>query len=258
MKITLLGTGTSSGIPQVMCTCEVCRSADSRDRRMRSAAMITTSGGSTLLIDAGPDLLHQLVRAGAPERIDGVLLTHSHYDHVAGLDELRPYARPYEHGVPLYCTADVARDLRARIPYAFHPLPIPGLPHFDIREIEAGHPFTAGDAEIIPLRVMHGKLPIMGFRIGRFGYVTDCKTLPEESMEMLRGLDTLVINALRHTPHPTHMNLKQAIDVITEVAPRRALLTHMSHGMGLHDFASRLLPEGIELAYDGQTLHIPE
>lgn len=261
MKVTILGTGTSSGVPQLLCGCEVCRSTDPRDRRSRSSALITTSAGRNILIDCGPDLLTQLLRVGAPARIDAVLITHSHYDHIAGLDELRPYCIPFPTGLPVYCTADVAEDLRARVPYCFHDSPRPGLPHLDLRVIDPGleHFTIEGEplqASAIP--VLHGRLPIVGYRIGQFAYVTDCKTVLPDTVARLKGVDTLVINALRHTPHPTHMNLKQAIDVINEVAPRRAFLTHMSHGIGLHAITSRLLPEGVEIAYDGMTLHVTE
>ena len=260
MKVLLMGTGTSSGVPQLMCDCEVCRSHDRRDKRMRSSALVTTAAGKRILIDCGPDLLRQLLEAGTPERIDAVVVTHSHYDHVAGLDELRPYTEAHEKGLPVYCSADVAADLKSRVPYCFYEEARPGVPHLRLNIIEPGERFTieGDDMEIEPITVNHGYLPILGYRMGKFAYITDCKTMPAESVKRLQGTDTLVINALRHEEHPTHMNLRQALDVIKETAPRRAILTHMSHGIGLHAETMKLLPENVEQGYDGMMLGIPD
>ncbi|MDE7458519.1 MAG: MBL fold metallo-hydrolase [Muribaculaceae bacterium] len=258
MEVILLGTGTSSGVPQLMCDCEVCRSDDPRDKRMRSSALIITENGKRILIDCGPDLLRQLLQAGTPERIDAVMVTHSHYDHVAGLDELRPYTVAHEGGLPVYCSADVAADLRSRVPYCFYEKAHPGVPHLRLNIVEPGKCFAidGDDTQIEPITVNHGRLPIFGYRMGKFAYITDCKTMPVESLAKLRGTDTLVINALRHEEHPTHMNLRQALDVIKETAPRRAILTHMSHGIGLHAQTMRSLPENVEQGYDGLRLSI--
>lgn len=255
-RLTILGTGTSTGVPQLRCDCRVCRSADRRDRRMRSSALLRIAGGPTFIIDATPDIHAQLLAAGSPD-LDAALITHSHYDHVGGLDDLRPYSIGREEGFPLVCTADVEADLRARIPYCFRATPSPRVPRFDIIRATPGTPLTVAGIEILPLPIVHGgATPILAYRIGRLGYVTDCKEMPRATLDALRGVDTLVVNALRHTPHPTHMNLRQALDVIRETAPRRALLTHLSHGIGLHAETSRLLPPGVELAYDGLTVDI--
>ena len=202
------------------------------------------------------DLRSQLLDAGSPE-LDAVLVTHSHYDHVAGLDDLRPYSFAMDDGFPVVCAPDVEADLRARIPYCFREKPSPRVPRFATVTALPFSPVSVNGLEVVPVPVVHGgPRHILGYRIGRFGYVTDCKERPSETIDALRGVDTLVINALRHTPHPTHMNLRQALDVIQEIAPRQALLTHLSHGIGLHAETSRLLPEGVRLAFDGLAIDI--
>ena len=257
MQLTFLGTGTSTGVPQIGCQCEVCRSADPRDERLRTSALLRTPKAN-LLIDCGPDFREQIMQAGAP-KIDAVLLTHSHYDHVGGIDDLRPMCAMLPDGeMPVYCRADVERDLRDRIPYCFRENPYPGVPRFAMHQVREGEPFTAAGIEIMPLAVMHMRLPILGYRIGpSLAYITDCSLLPQESVDAIRGVDTLVVNALRHEEHYSHMNLAQAIDVINTVGPRRALLIHMSHHMGLHAAMAATLPKGVELAYDGLTIDLP-
>lgn len=255
-RLIFLGTGTSSGVPQLKCSCHVCRSSDPRDHRRRSAAILAVESGPNILIDAGPDLLSQLRDAGSPD-LDAVLITHSHYDHVAGLDELRPYSYELLDGFPMVCSDDVEEHLRTRIPYCFHLEPIPGLPCLRPVRAEDFKTVSISGIDILPLPIIHSAGPrIFAYRIGRFAYVTDCKEMPEATVEALRGVDTLVVNALRHTLHPTHMNLRQALDVIHSIAPRRAFLTHASHGIGLHAETSRLLPEGVALAYDGLTIDL--
>lgn len=252
MKIRFLGTGTSTGVPVIGCGCEVCRSADPRDRRLRTSALVTLDSGKRLLIDCGPDFREQILGAGSPG-LEALLVTHSHYDHVGGIDDLRPYC----HGTrdfPTYCRADVADDLRRRNPWSFAAKLYPGVPTFEIHEIEPFRPFEIAGAEVLPVEVMHGALPILGYRIGPLGYVTDCKTLPDKSVDALIGTDTLVINALRHDPHPTHMNLQEALALIERINPRRTYLTHLSHDMGLH--AAAKLPPHIQIATDTLEIEI--
>ena len=250
MKLRFLGTGTSTGVPMLGCHCEVCRSADPRDNRLRCSALLTTDTGKNLLIDCGPDFRQQMLSLDSPQ-LDALLVTHTHYDHLGGIDDLRPYCYR-EGGFPIYCREDVRHDIHTRMPYCFGPNRYPGAPVYNIQTVEPYKPFEAAGVEITPLEVMHTPtLPILGFRIGTFAYITDCKTMPERTLEQLRGVDTLVINALRAESHPSHLNLRQALDVIKSIQPRQAYLTHFSHDMGLHSAVEPTLPEGVRMAYDG-------
>lgn len=255
MKLTFLGTGTSTGVPQIGCHCEVCTSTDPREKRLRASALIKTVYGKNIIIDCGPDFREQILRIGAPP-LRALLVTHSHYDHVGGIDDLRPYC--YPDSFPVYCRPDVARDLRERVPYCFADNLYPGVPTFDIHEIDRNRDFMIDDIKVTPLSVMHAQLPIVGYKIGNLAYITDCSEMPADTAEKICGIDTLVINALRHTPHMSHMNLEQALDVIKLVRPRQAHLTHISHDMGLIGPTSRLLPAGVSIATDGLTIEVPD
>lgn len=255
MRLRFLGTGTSSGVPQLMCKCEVCTSTDTHDKRSRSSALIQLNDGRNLLIDCGPDFYTQVLHAGCPQ-LHCALLTHSHYDHVGGIDDLRPYCADHR-SFPLYCKSDVARDLRERVPYCFRKHPYPGVPSFDIHEIDS-RPFMIDDIEVTPLPVMHLNLPILGFRIGKFAYITDAKTIPDTTVDLLQGVDTLVINALRQKPHISHMSLPESLEIIARVNPRAAYLTHLSHGFGLQAVMASRLPENVHIAYDGLIIDIPD
>lgn len=253
MTLTFLGTGTSHGVPQLRCDCDVCRSADPADKRLRSSALVSV-GCKNLLIDCGPDFREQMLRLGSPD-IDAVLLTHEHYDHTGGLDDLRLYS-PAEGTLKIYCRADVARHIEQRLPYCFGHSNYPGVPRLSTVVID-DRPFTAAGIEVTPLPVVHGALPIYGFLIGRLAYVTDCKTMPDSTIELIRhGADTLVVNALHHKPHASHMNLTEALNVISLTTPRRAFLTHLSHRMGLHREIPAMLPEGVEDAVDFLTITV--
>ncbi len=250
MKLTFLGTGTSTGVPVIGCTCPVCTSNNPRDKRLRTSALLHTDDDRNILIDCGPDFREQALRLPAFEQIHGVLLTHEHYDHVGGIDDLRPYGRFGD--IPLFCQSDVAEALRVRMPYALVSHVYPGRPRIYLEEVEVGQPFLIGENEIKPIRVMHGSLPILGFVIGgRLGYVTDLLTMPEASFEALRGVDVLVINALRPLEHPTHQSVAQAIETARKIGAQRTYFVHMSHSIGLHDEACSKLPEGMSFAYDG-------
>ena len=225
MELTFLGTGTSTGVPQLRCGCEVCRSTDPRDRRLRTSALVET-GGKRILIDCGPDFREQMLRHGVrsvDDRLDALLLTHQHYDHVGGIDDLRPYCYGIEPGFPIYCQGDVVRDLRARLPYCFSEHPYPEVPRIDLHEIKAGIPFQAAGVEVLPVGVNHYLLDILGFRIGALGYVTDAKKIPDATVEALKGVDTLVINALRHTEHLSHLSLEEALERVCPFLPISAI-----------------------------------
>ena len=251
MKITFLGTGTSCGVPVIGCRCEVCQSTDVRDSRMRTSAFIETSD-CNLLIDCGPDFRTQYLDIIRDKKIDGVLLTHIHYDHVGGLDDLRPLTYNCG-GMSVYCKGDVMERLRENLGYCFGNKHYPGSPVINLTEISEYDRFDVNGVEVIPLAVRHGDLDILGFRIGDIGYITDASELPEHTIDILRGVKILVINALREKEHRSHMNLKSALDVITKICPEKSYLTHMSHEIGLHENISSKLPHGVYAAYDGLT-----
>ena len=253
MKITILGSGTSTGVPQVGCTCKVCTSSDPRDNRLRCSGLVEVNG-VRILIDCGPDFREQMLRLNDFRAIDGVLITHEHYDHVGGLDDLRPFCR--FGSVPIYAENYVAQGLRLRMPYCFVDHRYPGVPDIPLQEISVGQAFSVNHTEVLPLRVMHGRLPILGYRIGQLGYITDMLTMPEESYEQLAGIDVLVVNALRIATHPTHQNLEEALAVAQRIQAKKTYFIHMSHDMGLHAEVEKSLPENIHLAFDGLDIYL--
>ncbi len=233
------------------CHCPVCMSADPRDKRLRTSAIVRYQG-ARILIDCGPDFRTQMLRA-SDDNIDAVLLTHIHFDHVAGLDDLRAYC--FEKPMPLYARADVLRDLHQRIPYCFAENPYPGVPQFEEHVID-DRPFLVEGVHVEPLPVMHYRLPIYGFRIGPLAYITDAKTIDDAVIERLKGVPLLVINSLRHVQHISHMCLEETLAVINRIRPGRAYLVHMSDRMGLHADSPKFLPDGVKLAYDGLILKV--
>lgn len=248
MKITFLGTGTSQGIPIIGCTCSVCSSNDKRDKRLRSSIHIEINQKS-IIIDTGPDFRYQVLRAGI-KRLDAILFTHEHKDHIGGFDDIRPFNYLLKNIPEVFCSKAVESALRRDFYYAFAEEKYPGVPEFSISTIDE-MPFLFGGEEIIPIPVMHHKMPVLGFRLRDFAYITDCNFIPETSFQKLRGLDTIVINALRKSEHISHFSLQQALEIIERINPRRAYLTHISHQLDLHSSLLKELPTGVEPAHDG-------
>ena len=254
--LTLLGTGTSTGVPIILCDCDVCTSPDPRDRRLRASALLQTDQ-ATILIDTSPDLREQMLTA-RPHRIDGVVFTHAHADHTAGLDELRRFNIVQEKWIPVWATPQTAGELRQRFGYAFeHTYKFFGAkPDLELREFDQSQPLHVAGEALVPVPINHGSLPIVGFRYGNAAYITDVKTIPEDSRPMLEGLDVLVLTALRQNEHPAHMNLAEALATIEELRPRRAYLTHVAHDLGRYAEIAPTLPPNVVLATDGLTIEL--
>ena len=257
MTLTFLGTGTSQGVPVIGCRCAVCRSADPRDARLRTSAMVEC-GGHCFVIDAGPDFRQQMLREGV-SRISAILLTHKHKDHTGGIDDVRALNfvdYPDVHTVHIYATADTARSVRKDYDYAFAAVRYRGVPEIELHEFDAAHPFTVDGVEIIPVEGRHSVFDVTGYRIGGLSYLTDFKSISDAEVGKLCGTEVLVVNALRFMAHDSHFSVDEALDLIDRVRPREAYLTHMSHEIGLHAEVQQLLPEGVHLAYDGLRIEI--
>jgi len=251
MKVTFLGTGTSRGIPVIGCRCTVCRSGNPRNQRLRSSVLLQ-SQATSVVIDTSVDFRTQMLRHDIPS-IDAVIFTHSHADHILGLDDVYPFSARSGKPMPVYASAETLEQIRITFRYLFAENPYPGIAEIETREIDGA--FSIGDLTFEPIRIFHGSLPILGFRVGDFAYVTDVNRIPDDSLEKLAGLDCLVIDGLRHRPHPAHYSLTEATAVSRQLKPRRTYLIHMSHDVE-HQEASRLLPDGVALAYDGLVLEI--
>lgn len=251
MKLTFLGTGTSVGVPTIGCTCRVCSSTDPHDKRLR-ASVLVESGDTRVLVDCGPDFRQQMLGREF-KKIDAVLLTHEHYDHVGGIDDLRPFCTFGE--VDVYADGNTVGDLRRRIPYCFGESKYPGVPKINLSVVEPHRSFSIGSIDVLPIQVMHGKLPILGYRFGDLVYITDMKTIRKEEMEYLKGVKILIVNALRFSPeHHSHMTVNEAMEFIRMVSPEKTYFTHMGHDIGLHEEVNRQLPDDMDLAYDGQMI----
>ncbi|MFD2247212.1 MBL fold metallo-hydrolase [Pontibacter ruber] len=248
MKVTFLGTGTSQGVPVIGCTCEVCRSVDYRDKRLRVSVHLQVEGKS-FIIDSGPDFRQQVLR----ERIrtlDALIFTHEHKDHTAGLDDIRAYNFSQNKDMPLYGEERVLEQLKREFAYIFSGIQYPGIPRVQLHPITET-PFEIDGVLFRPIRVKHYKLPVLGYRVGDFTYITDANHIPEEEMDKIRGSKVVVLNALRQEPHISHFSLQEAVDLLTDLAPERGYLTHISHLLGPHREVEPTLPEFIRLAYDG-------
>ena len=260
MRLTFLGTGTSQGVPTIGCRCEVCRSTDPRDTRLRTSAMVEV-GDVRMIIDAGPDFRYQMLRTGV-RHIDAILLTHEHKDHTGGIDDVRAFNFvdfPVIQRVDIYATARGAACVRKEFDYAFAEDKYRGVPEIELHEFDPSKPFEVKGVEIVPIRGQHSdRFEVTGYRIGRLAYLTDFKQIEESEIEKLQGVEVLVVNALRWREHVSHFTVEEALQLIERVKPHRAYLTHMSHDIGLHADSASRLPKGVELAYDTLTIEIED
>ena len=253
-RVTFLGTGTSAGVPMIGCECAVCRSDDPRDKRLRPSIFVDVPDRAAILVDTTPDFRQQALTHRI-SRIDAVLFTHSHADHILGLDDIRRFNWIQGGPVPCYATASTWSDIRRTFHYAFDGIARlgGGIPRIDAREIDG--PFSIADVRVVPVPLWHGNTPILGFRFGSFAYLTDCNRLDDAAWTLVAGVDTVVLDALRDKPHSTHFTVAEALAAIDRIGPRRAFLTHMSHDLG-HAGTNARLPRGVELAYDGLVLDV--
>jgi len=255
MKITLLGTGTSQGIPQIACDCEICLSENSKDKRLRSSIMIEVDN-QTLVVDTGPDFRYQMLREKV-QKVDAILFTHEHKDHIAGLDDVRAFNHKWKTDMEVFATQRVEEALKREFHYVFSGCDYPGIPKININNF-SNSPFFINKTEIIPIEVMHHKLPVFGFRINNFAYITDISFISEKEKEKLQNIEVLILDSLRKKEHISHFNLEQSLQLIEELNPKKSYLTHISHLMGKHDDLIKELPKNILPAFDGQQIFMNE
>ncbi len=254
MKLSFLGTGTSQGIPVIGCQCEVCASTDPRDHRLRTSVLLSDDQ-LNIAIDCGPDFRQQMLRSKVGH-LDALLLTHEHNDHVIGMDDVRPFNFRSGKNMPVYATTAVQQKIKTRFAYIFDVNPYPGSPRLEFHTIDREKPFYIQHLKVQPIEVWHGRLSVLGFRFGDFAYITDAKTIELKELNKLKGINTLVLNALHHRVHHSHLNLAEALEWISRIRPQRAYLLHISHRMGRHQTVSSQLPESVFLAYDGLELEV--
>ncbi|GAF03488.1 MBL fold metallo-hydrolase [Saccharicrinis fermentans] len=253
MKITFLGTGTSQGVPVIACQCAVCKSLDLHDKRLRSSVLIEVNG-THIVIDSGPDFRQQML-VNDVRKLDGILFTHEHKDHTAGLDDVRAFNWVTQSPVNVFAEKRVLSALKVEFSYAFDPKPYPGVPKINLNVIDE-KPFQINGVHVIPIRGMHMNLPVLGFRIGDFSYLTDFNYISDESLNKVKGSKVIALNAVRKEPHISHYCLSEAVEVLQKAKPEMGLVTHMSHQLGLYAEENPLLPPGIQLAYDNLVLEI--
>ena len=249
MRFTLLGTGTSQGVPVIGCFCPVCISTDKKDKRLRTSALVE-SEDTTIVIDCGPDFRQQMLRENV-QKLDAVLMTHEHSDHIAGIEELRSFQFRQGKAMPIYATPPVQTSLKQRYDYAFFDKPYPGAVQLDLKTISKNEPFKIGDIDILPIEVNHGSIQVLGFRFKDVSYVTDCKSIDSEGFQKLKNSRILILDALHHNEHHAHLTLKQALEIVAELKPEQTYFVHMSHLMGKHKEVNKTLPKGVQLAWDG-------
>jgi phosphoribosyl 1,2-cyclic phosphate phosphodiesterase len=253
LQITFLGTGTSSGVPMIACDCEVCSSTDKRDKRFRSSIMVQ-SDLTTLVVDSTPDFRCQMLRAKV-KRLDGIIFTHPHKDHIAGLDDVRAFNYFSRRPMPVFANEMTQAAIIREFPYAFTENKYPGLPEISLHTIDQ-EPFIVGDIPVIPILVWHLKMPVFGFRFGSFTYITDANRIEESEKEKIRGSEIIVVNALRNERHESHYSLREAITLVEELAIPQGFFTHISHQLGKHETVNSTLDQGMSLAYDGLVLEM--
>lgn len=254
MRLTFLGTGTSQGVPVIACHCNVCRSSDERDTRLRTSALLTTDNNSNILFDIGPDFRQQMLHHSV-EHLDAILITHAHRDHVGGLDDIRSFNYVQHSKMNVYLNNEAKTALLRDYRYIFENHQFPGLPEADLHEVGT-EPFLAAGETVMPIRAMHKDLPILGYRIRNFAYITDANYIAPSEMEKLKGVEILVINALRKAKHFSHYSLPEALEVIGQIQPKQSYITHISHEMGLHSEVEKELPDGVHQAYDNLQIDI--
>ena len=253
MKVTFLGTGTSQGVPVIACDCEVCLSTNQKDKRLRTSIMLTYND-KNIVIDTGPDFRQQMLRENV-QQLDAILFTHAHKDHIAGMDDIRAFNFKSDKDMPIYATEEVQDGLKKEFHYVFADFKYPGIPQVILNTIE-GKPFELFNKIIIPVEVMHYKLPVTAFRIDNFSYITDANFISESEKEKLKGTEVLIVNALRKEEHISHFTLAQALELIAEIKPKKAYLTHISHLLGTHNDITDELPDNVFMAYDGMILDV--
>lgn len=252
LKITFLGTGTSSGVPMIACDCDVCKSENPKDKRFRSSIMVE-SDTTTLVVDTTPDFRSQMLRAGV-KKLDAILFTHAHKDHVAGLDDVKAFNYFHQQPMKVYANEPTERALRREFAYVFEEFKYPGVPDIHIHSID-NKTFLVGDIEVTPIQVWHHKMPVLGFRFGKFTYITDANRIEADEKEKTKGSEIIVLNALRKEKHLSHFTLQEAIDLVDELQISSGYFTHISHQLGKHDEVSQMLPKGKQLAFDGLVLN---